>query len=386
MANRTRNRRASWGSLQYDAKTRTARIRYWAEGPDGYRRRSKTIRDATRKEAEQARAALMLEHGDDAPCPTVQQVWERWVLPEMQQKVDGGDMSNRSMTLYTGSYRREIETRWGATPCDQVRPLAVQQWISGMTYSQATYAVMLLRRVLDYAVRYEFVQSNVMREKYLMPSKSTVKKRDDGTWTLDQLGVLWRDVAYGQTWEAAFLLSAFGGCRVGESLAAKSDDVRAMDVDGMTVAVIDIRRQVSTEGLTDRLKTSWSYRPVVMVGRAATRMLEIADSCDVWLAGDGVGNPCRRHQIRFGWDAAIKSVPKDMRHPYKNLRNSWQTNMRWVLKLPPWIVEPMLGHVGEGTTGHHYDKPKAEMFAEMLASAYVEHPYDAGWTWLDVDA
>ena len=255
-----------------------------------------------------------------------------------------------------------------------------------MTYSQATYAVMLLRRVLDYAVRYEFVQSNVMREKYLMPSKSTVKKRDDGTWTLDQLGVLWRDVAYGQTWEAAFLLSAFGGCRVGESLAAKSDDVRAMDVDGMTVAVIDIRRQVSTEGLTDRLKTSWSYRPVVMVGRAATRMLEIADSCDVWLAGDGVGNPCRRHQIRFGWDAAIKSVPKDMRHPYKNLRNSWQTNMRWVLKLPPWIVEPMLGHVGEGTTGHHYDKPKAEMFAEMLASAYVEHPYDAGWTWLDVDA
>ena len=118
MANRTRNRRASWGSLQYDAKTRTARIRYWAEGPDGYRRRSKTIRDATRKEAEQARAALMLEHGDDAPCPTVQQVWERWVLPEMQQKVDGGDMSNRSMTLYTGSYRREIETRWGATPCD----------------------------------------------------------------------------------------------------------------------------------------------------------------------------------------------------------------------------------------------------------------------------
>lgn len=372
MANRTRNRRASWGSLQYDAKTRTARIRYWAEGPDGYRRRSKTIRDVTRKEAETARAALMLEHGEDAPCPTISQVWERWVLPEMQQKVDGGDMSSRSMTLYTGSYRREIETRWGATPCDQVRPLAVQQWISGMTYSQATYAVMLLRRVLDYAVRYEFVQSNVMREKYLMPSKSTVKKRDDGTWTLDQLGVLWRDVAYGQSWEAAFLLSAFGGCRVGESLAAKSDDVRTMYVDGMTVAVIDIRRQVSTEGLTDRLKTSWSYRPVVMVGRAATRMLEIADSCDVWLAGDGVGNPCRRHQIRFGWDAAIKSAPKDMRHPYKNLRNSWQTWMRWTLGIPPYYIEVLMGHVGLGTTGQHYDKPSPEQMSKVVAKAWRE--------------
>jgi hypothetical protein len=114
-------------------------------------------------------------------------------------------------------------------------------------------------------------------------------------------------------------------------------------------------------------------------------LLELAESCDVWLAGDGVGGFCKRHQIRFGWDAAIKEVKAELRHPYKNLRNSWQTNMRWSLKIPPWIIEPMMGHVGEGTTGHHYDKPQAELFAETLASAYENNRYDADWTWLDGD-
>ena len=378
-----RRQRDSWGSISYDARSKTARIRYWAEGPDGYRRRSKTLRGVTRKEAEQARSALMLEHGEDAPCPTVGQAWERWALPEMRGKVECGDMGASSLRLYIKSYERDVGRRWGDVPCDQVRPLLVQQWISGMTHSSAKYAVIVLRKILDFATRFEFVQSNVMREKYVMPSKSTVKKRDDGTWTLDQLGTLWREVAYGKFWEAAFLLSAFGGCRVGESLGARSDDVSSVDVNGETVAVVEIRRQVSFSGVTDRLKTSWSYRPVVMAGRAAGRMLHLSELRDGWLCDDGVGGPCKRTQMRDAWHSEMEGVPEELRHPYKNLRNSWQTNTRWSLKLPPWVIEPMMGHVGEGTTGRHYDKPQAEMFAEMLADAYSEHVYDSAWAWLD---
>ena len=47
-----------------------------------------------------------------------------------------------------------------------------------------------------------------------------------------QLGVLWRDIALGQWWEAAFLLTAFGGCRVGESLGIRSEDASLVDVSG----------------------------------------------------------------------------------------------------------------------------------------------------------
>ena len=61
-----RKKRAAWASLA-QVGPQTWRLRYWAEGPDGYKRRSKTIRNATRKDAERVRSELMLAHGDDAP-------------------------------------------------------------------------------------------------------------------------------------------------------------------------------------------------------------------------------------------------------------------------------------------------------------------------------
>ena len=38
---------------------------------------------------------------------------------------------------------------------------------------------------------------------------------------------------------------------------------------------------------------------------------------------------------------------------------------------------------GEGVTGMHYDRPRGEMFAEIVADAYRERPFDADWVWLD---
>ena len=75
-------------------------------------------------------------------------------------------------------------------------------------------------------------------------------------------------------------------------------------------------------------------------------------------------------------------LPEGQRHIFQNLRNSWQTNCRWTLGMPPWLVEPLMGHVGAGVTGQHYDRPQVLMFAETVARAYAEHPYDKGWDWL----
>jgi integrase len=373
-----RRKRSAWGALtQVDAGT--WRIRFWASGPDGYRRRSKTIR-GTRLDAERARSELMLAHSEDAPCPTVGEVWERWMLPDLERRAEAGDVAATTITQYRYGWQRHVAPQWAHVQCDAVRPLAVQQWLYGITANAAKQGILLLRMALDYAVRYELVEHNPCRERYVMPSKSTVERQDAGVWTLDELGEVWRAVR-GQWYEAAFLLCAFGGLRVGEALGVRAEDVGAEVVDGMTLAMVRVERQAAPSGVTDALKTPQSRRTVPVPGRAGARLLELAATMPDFLSGDGMGGPSTRYRLRSSWASA--PLPDRLRHPFRNLRNSWQTNMRWTMRMPPWLIEPVLGHRVQGVTGQHYDRPAAQMFAEAIAEAYRARPFDAGWTWAD---
>lgn len=375
MAKHSRRKRSAWGSLtQVDAQT--WRIRYWAEGPDGYRRRSRTVR-GSRKDAERVRSELMLAHGDDAPCPTVGEVWRSYALPDMERRVDGGELAASSVEAYERGWRLHCAPTWEHVPCDEVRPLAVQQWLYGLGLSAARAGRRSLALALDYAVRYELTGHNVARERYVMPARSTVEGRDRGVWTLPELGEVWR-AAHGEWFEAAFLLAGFGGLRVAESLAARPDDVGRLG----GCATVAVRRQVlRTGGVTDRLKTPQSARVVPVPGRAGARLLEIAADSDGWLSGDGLGGHSSHTRLVRAWSGL--DLPEPLRHPFANLRSSWQTNMRWTLRVPPMFVEPMMGHRIAGVTGLHYDRPSVEMFAEVVSEAYAGHPFDAGWTWLD---
>ncbi len=368
-----KSKRSAWASItQVDGST--WRIRYWAEGADGYKRRSKTVR-GTRKQAEAVRAQLMLEHGDDAPCPTVAQAWERWCVPEMEQRIAAGDLTAHSLRMYGSAWRNHVAPTWADVPLDAVRPLKVQQWISGLGASQARYATLALSKVMDYAVRYEYVAHNPMREKYLMPSKQTIQRADTGVWTLGELGDAWARVR-GEWFEPAFLLAAFGSCRVGESLGPMAGEVELRHVDEVPVTLVPIVRQVNNAGeVTDSLKTEQSRRTVVMAGKAALRLADIAAStpADWFLTNDGMGMPQPQRRLGKAWREM------EMAHPFRNLRNSWQTNCRWELGMPPWLLEPMMGHAGRDVTGRHYDRPQADVFADAIAKAYAEHPYDLNW-------
>lgn len=377
-----KKRRAAWGALtQVDEST--WRLRYWATGPDGYKRRSKTIR-GSRKDAERARAELMLAHSDDAPCPTVGEVWRTFLEPDLQRMTDAGEYGKQTLKQTQSTWRCHVEPTWGDIQCDAVRPLGVQQWLTSMGYTQANAARSLLRRILDYAVRYEYAPSNPMSERYVMPPRSTVARRDDGVWTLDELGEVWRAVR-GEWFEAAFLLAAFGGLRVGEALGVRSEDVGAIEVDGITITTVEVARQVTNRGeLSDALKNEQSRRVVAIPGRAGRRLRTLA-AAGGYLTNDGFGGHATQHRLQASWRAALAGVGPSMRHPFRNLRNSWQTNMRWTLRVPPYMIEPMMGHVGEGVTGRHYDRPDAEMFADAVADAYRSRPFDAGWSWATWD-
>lgn len=373
---RSRKKRSAWGALtQVDEST--WRLRYWSSGPDGYKRRSRTIR-GSRLDAERVRSELMLAHSEDAPCPTVGEVWERYALPAYERREKDGDMSAYTLRQYRSGWSRHASPRWADVPCDAVRPLEVQQWLDGLSYNGALQAMNVLRPTVDYAVRYGVVDANPFRERYLMPSKSGKATMDRGVWTLDELGEVWRAV-HGEWLEAAFLLAAFGGCRVGEALGVRSEDVTITDVGGVPVALVAIERQVPSMGAEVRttLKNRQSRRTIAVPGRAGLRLAELARERDGWLTGDGLGGPTTQRRLMLAWKSAA------MAHPFRNLRNSYETNARWSLRLPPWVVEPLLGHGGQGVTAMYYDRPSAEMFAEMVADAYRARPYDAAWEWAD---
>lgn len=378
MAKRNRTRRSAWGSLT-EVSPGVWRIRYWGKDPatGAYRRRSSTVR-GSRVDAERRRAELMVEHSEDAPCPTVGQVWERWYLPALERRLERGDLAKKSMDALLSGWRRHAAPRWADVPCDAIRPLEVQQWLDQKTHSGAESAMKVLRPLLDYAVRFEAIDHNPMRERYVMPSTKTVNRKDDGVWSLDQLREVWGAVR-GQWFEAAFLLAGFGGLRVGEALGVTASDVMAREVGGTTLALVSVGRQVPNDGgePTDRLKTAQSRRMVPVAGRAGARLLELAASCDGPLSGDGMGGFNTQQRLQRSW--AATDLPDGLRHPFRNLRNSWQTWMRWELRVPVWAIEPMMGHKVAGVTGRHYDRPDARLFAEVVAEAYLARPYDASW-------
>lgn len=369
-----RKKRSAWGALtQVDDST--WRIRFWSSGPDGYKRRSKTVR-GSRLDAERVRSELMLLHSDDAPCPTVAEVWDSYALPDLERRVDDGDLAPDTLVQYRRWWQKHVVPTWGATPCDAVRPLAVQQWLYTLTRSQAANATLVLAKAMDYAVRYGWAATNPMRERYVMPGRSTVNQRDKGTWTLAELRVVWQRLR--GTWmEAAFLLSAFGSARVGESLGVLAGEVERHDLDGVPVAFVPITRQVAHHGarMAERTKTAESARWLVLVGSAATRLCDIAESMppDWPLTNDGMGNVVSQGRFTDCWRR------EGMEHPYRNLRNSWQTWVRWELGLETRYIEVLMGHKLKGTTGQHYDRPHAEQLAAVVADAYRARPYDAGW-------
>ena len=368
MANRSRRRRSAWGSV-HEVSPGVWRIRYWGKGADGqYRRRSCTVR-GSRVDAERKRSELMVLHSEEAPCPTVGEAFSRWYLPAMERRVEGGEVAASTLRKYRAVWGRLLSGRWGDVPVDAVRPLEVQQWVDGLTRTEAADAMRILRPLGDYAVRYGVAATNPYRERYLMPSASTVRTRDRGSWTLPELGSIWR-VAHGQWWEAAFLLSAFGGLRTGEALTVRADAVTCSH----GCAMVPVDAQVAPDGLTGRLKTPQSRRVAPVPGSAGARLLELSGDGG-YLSGDGMGGPSSRRLLQVAWDASGAG------HPFQNLRAAWQTWMRWDMRVPPWAIEAAMGHLAPGVTGHHYDRPQADAVAEVVSEAYALRPYDAAPDW-----
>lgn len=370
--------RDDWGSVSYDPKRRVGRIRYWSATPDGYRRVSETVR-GTRKDVERRRAELRLMHDDDAPCPTIGQLYESHYRPWRARRVEEGKLGHQTFSQEESAWRR-LAPQWADTRADSIRPALLQDWIEDLTVNQAAAVLRLLRGILKHATLRGLIDVNPLAGiEFELPTRC--ERRDRGIWTLDELGEIW-GVVRGKWWEPAFLLMAFGSARVGEALGAMADEVERVRVDGVSVAVVPCVRQVSAHhGVDTKLKTAWSERPLVIPGPMGERVLEIAkEHPGDWLTSDGSGLFTSQQRLRASFDLAISRSGLE-KHPMRCLRPSWETYMHWTLGVSQDRIEKMMGHIGEGSkvTAAHYDRPTAEEFAQTIAEAYGRVPFADGW-------
>lgn len=201
-------------------------------------------------------------------------------------------------------------------------------------------------------------------------------------YTLDEIGKVLQAV-HGAVIEPAVILAGLGSCRVGESLGVMCREVSLRDVRGVPVATAPIVRQVDRDGhVTERLKNPQSSRTVVVPGPPGVRLSSIARDLAAdgmeWLCDDGTGSPISQQVLGRIWTEALGKAGI-ARHPFKNLRNSWETNAHWSLGIDATIIEKMMGHAGRTVTSRHYDRPDDDMFAEAAASAYLSHPFADTW-------
>lgn len=381
MAQTTRRMRRDWGSISCVRKG-VWRLRYWAQTDSGYRRCSETVR-GTRKDAGNRLAELRVLHTHDAPCPTLEECWTRWYLPDRERMVEQGDLSPQSLIQYRSTWRKHVCERWAKTPVDRIRPIDVQQWLLGLKRVAATASMHLMRQILNYATRYDVLATNPLSIPYLLPSRSTTAQRENDVWTPNELGDVWR-ACWGSWIEPAVLLAGFGSCRVGEALGVRADDVRILTVKDVPIATVCIERQIDGGAkVANRTKNRWSRRTVFLAGRPAQRLWQLAcgKKATAFLSAPPHAEHATQKELRLEFARLLQEGHVAL-HLFKNLRKTWQTNMRWVVRLPPWAIEPMMGHAGAGVTGRHYDKPSDQLFAELLAEAWSEHPFADEYDWL----
>lgn len=379
-----RRMRSAWGSVQRLGPSRY-RLRWWEDRGGEYARRSEVVR-GTRKEATRRLAEIRASLDETAPHGrararrrmTVGEAYETWWLPEARERVERGELARNTMKCRLSKWRRHVGPRWADVACADVRPLDVQEWLSGMTAKPASDSLALLRAILDHAVTFEVVDANVARRPYRMPRAH--EDRADGAYTLAELDRI-AGAARGSATEAAVLLMAFGSCRTGESLGVRACEVARASSHGLGLTTAEVVRQVGNDGTVSAdgsLKNRQSVRTVVVPPPWGDRLWELACEArargDEWLCDDGLGSPLAQPALRRDWAAAADAAGLPRKAP-RAARRSWETFMRWDMGVDRSKIEQMMGHALPGVTGEHYDRPSAAAFVDVVAEAFARRPF-----------
>lgn len=406
---RRRRMRRDFGSNEPAGRGKR-RLRWVADMRDGRGRcrHSKTIR-GTKTDGDRYLAKvqamydvdpLTLRPGQGAPCPTVGEAWERWVMPELlamnaayladpspSRRGARDKLKTSSLDMYRSTWRLHVSPRWAEVRASDVTYYDVQAWLDGLTTQTARRGLSLLRMAMAAVARNGLMDANVTRDEFRIPTGQ--RRADHGAWPLEELNRIlpW---ARGELCEAALILAAFGGARTGECLSPRVGEVEAVERGGMTFAAVPIRRQVSAKGevsAEDDMKNAYSARWTVVPPPWSARLLELRDEArargDVWLSDRGDGTPIGQRKVGESFRRVLEASGAEPRQ-FRALRRSWRS---WMASkgVSREVMERMMGHSDGSVTSRHYLVMDAGAIVEELCRAFDWSKIALSWDKLGRD-
>ncbi len=376
--------RSSWGSNAPAKRKGYRYLRFTADTGDGRGlARHRVTFKGTKREGDEELRRLWHRYvesaGERRRPPTVAECYERWYLPSCRARIAEGKYKERSLDTMISAWRANVGPRWGDVAVTGVRPLEVNEWLSGMTGATSGLCRTMLRQVLEFAVLYEAIPSNPVRGRVLVTKRNNEQLR--ATWDLEALDRIW-GAHVGSPDEASIILQAFGLARVGESLAPASSDVTMEERHGMRLALVPLTRQyLCGYGMTDDgdMKNEQSVRAAVLPEPWSLRIEQLAGDGRAMLSDNGFGEPPGRKWQRDHFRKAIARAGVDD-GTLRNLRASCRTWMEWHTGLSYQKLEKLMGHAAGDVTARSYNRPDAEDMAEVVARAFTDRPVRSG-TW-----
>lgn len=367
-----KRKRRSWGSVTSITKTKHV-LRWMENTPEGRTRRSRTI-ECTYKEACFELSRLEVEHAEDRPVPTIGEAYRMWYLPWIERRVKDGHAKANTRDAYAICWRNVVAPRWDSVPVDSVQPAKAQEWLLTLSVGNANHAIVILRKVLDFAVQYELAETNKFRLPYEMPVRKAAVRRT-GTYDLAHAEAMLERL-HGTLVEAPYILSCFGSARTGESLGVKPEEVELVESHGIMLAVVPIARRMGKTGdlpyPDGDLKNQQSVRTTVIPEPYGILYYEIAQQRisdgSGWMADRGDGLPLNANALTRAWESAAGTGAI----PFANLRNSWRTIAQYDWGIDFDTLEFLMGHIPPGVTGKHYLKPTVANLVDAVARAMVQ--------------
>jgi integrase len=223
----------------------------YADGKRVYRKRKiGTVREYPhRRDAEKAVLALRAKINSEFHSPeTVNEL-----IPHYTQYELSAESGKRSSTceVYAGFIKLHVTPKWGKLRLDQVKTVAVEQWLRSLPYAPATRAKIrnILSAIFAHAVRYGLILHNPIKGVRC----SSKRQREPDVLTPEEFSSLLAELPDRERVMVA--LAGTAGLRRSELIALKWRDV---DFEGFQ---LDVNKSW-VHGKIGETKTKASARPV----------------------------------------------------------------------------------------------------------------------------